>query len=148
MGFGLSQTRRTAQIGLRLTLQTVADRYGVVFVFNSDGTFNRETLMTQADYAALRVKGAGAPSGVQAGERWVAVGMRLDEGDCEVVNGELTIMDRKTSQSGQPTTRQILRFGSGAWSGAAPVVTITDTILNTITSSRRPLSCVDGILVR
>jgi hypothetical protein len=118
-----------------------------VYVFNANGSFNREVSVTGAEYAALAQPGAGAPAGVQAGERWEASGIDFALGDVADVDGELWMLDEQAIVNGR-TIDQYLVFLSGEWSGVLPAVQVAPTALSVLPVERRPVSIVDGVVVR
>jgi len=74
----------------------VPDRYGVVIIWNADGSVNRRFPITNAEVLALRAPGAGAPPGVTREEwesgRACVAGQSLDPGGAEVkATGELLV---------------------------------------------------------
>ena len=145
---GLSRMARVTPIaGRRLAEKAVQVRYGVAVVLNANGSFNREIALTAAQYNALGQPGAGAPPGVNAGERWYAIGKNLDLGDVEPRgDGGATLMTKKAVVGGR-TIETYLTLAGGEFTGPLQSMTIAQNVLNTVASDKRPLSVVDGIVV-
>lgn len=152
---GLSgMSRITLIIGQRLAEQSKMIRAGRIIVRNVDGTFNREILLTAAEYLALGSVDGGTrwtTHGVTAGEvaagQAIAAGLSLEPGGVELpASGAAVVFLRRRGVSGQ-TKDTYLRLEPGEWSGSATTFTVAQSVIDTVPARQRPVSLVNGILV-
>ena len=122
-------------------------KYGLVTVFNPDGSLNREYKITGADYAALALPGAGAPPGVTK-EEWeggrsvrlkdgtparrplaLAAGKDYAVGDCAVQrDGTLRVKVMETILQGR-VRELFLILKSSDYTGVPPAITVSPAVL-------------------
>jgi hypothetical protein len=114
------------------------EKYGIVYVRNEDKSVNRSFRITEAELAALKVKGAGAPAGVTQEEwesgRAVAAGQDMDVGDVQERDGWLRIKVDEKSIGGWLTGEEI-KLPPGTWSGTLPNVTVNFTVVAGVLTS-------------
>lgn len=134
---------------------TVRDRYGVVSIFDSGGSVLRSYVVTSDELLALRLKGAGAPSGCVPSV-WEAGLARVDgydlspgeirlgpSGGLELCVAEWTI--------GQRTGTTTIVFEPEEFTGVPPAVTVPRRVLDDLraqgTAVVVPVSITDGVMV-
>lgn len=142
-------------------------KYGVVTVFNADGTLNREFKITGAEYAALAQAGAGAPPTVTKAE-WeatrsvllkdgrtalqplaMAVGKDYDVGDIrQLPDGSVQMKVDERVVNGQ-FVESFTRIKAGDFTGTVPNITCAPTVISALDQSRSVIqiqSIVAGVV--
>jgi len=104
-----------------------------VRVLNPDGSHNRAYRITEAEYAALALPGAGRPPGCTQQE-WesnlaIAFGQDFEAGDCAVDAGGNLQIKLGELVTANDVEEAVIVIPSGSWSGTPPVVTIDAGVL-------------------
>lgn len=112
-----------------LQLGAQPNKYGVVLVYNPDGTVQREFRITGEALAELHSTPNGIPLGCTK-EEWesgyaVCYGKDYDVGDIRIQDdGSLTIKVAEELKNGQ-TAETYVYLKAGEWSGTPPHITVT-----------------------
>lgn len=124
------------------------DKYGVIAVFKTDGTLEREVVITGAELASLKAAGRWRPEvhgqwvTLEEWKRSVCAGKQLDVGDMKVnKDGSLYV---KLDQRGFFESPMVLQ--AGKWIGTPPVITVQNTG-DLMTASTGVQSIVDGVAI-
>lgn len=117
---------------LSLSLGARRGKYGLVVVYNINGTFNREYKLTEQELAALQASANGIPRGCTKEEwesgRAVVCGKDFDVGDMRVADGRVRIKTGETTVNGRIVESWLL-LDKGEWTGTPPVITVPSAVL-------------------
>ena len=144
---------------MKLKAEAQTSKYGLVRVYNPDGTHNRDYKITGQEYKDLAKKGANAPPNLTKKE-WesglaVAYGKDFDIGDIqEQSDGSLIIKMAEEVKQGR-IVESFAYLTPDDWTGIAPNITITQKALDHIDdptkkmkkyTDKRPISIINGEL--
>lgn len=131
---------------LELKAEARRGKYGIVVVTNPDGSFNREFKITGKEYAALALKGGGAPPGVTQ-EEWesglaTAYGKDFEVGDVEEqADGTLLIKYAEREENGH-IIESYAQMKPEEWSTKRGKISIPEII----SEDGKVIAAVDGVL--
>ena len=146
-----------ADSSVQLKNEASFEKYGIVTVFNEDGTFNREFKITKRDMINLHSGGSHVPAGVTR-EEWesgkvVVAGKGMAVGDIVLKHdGGLEIKYSEDVVNGR-FVESYIQLSPGEWTGAIPNITVRQDALDGIKdprgkliTKRKPTRIRDGVL--
>ena len=121
-------------------------KYGIVRVYNDDGSLNRAFRITREELFAIGAN--GVPPGVTRQEwtsgRAVVGGRACDVGDAELMaDGAVRI--KLAERLGSVLVESYLKVPKGQWSGTFPLITVAKGVLDGMDLSRGDVAALQSI---